>query len=201
MVRLRAESGFLLIETMVAMSVMLIALSALIVVFSTALLASSKGEQRTTASFLADAQMEAYTGMVSRDIGIDTSASVDSTYKNDAACVNAGTTCSGGISAVETGPTGATPNTCTQINTWYTTTLPCNPSRTVSSATTPASPDGGTYRVDTYIIQLASYATSPGVRTRKQVTVVVRDKSLNVLLRESKIFDCATGVVPSSTDC
>src|SRR4051794_9692877 len=191
-----------MVETLVAMSVMLIALSALVIVFTTGLITAQKGAQRTTASFLADAQMEAYTGMVSRDIGIDTSATVDTTFKSDTACANATKTCTtDGVSATLTGPTGAVPDTCTQINTWYSTTLPCNPSRTVSSATTPASPDGATYRVDTYVVYLAASTSGIGLRTRKQVTVVVRDKSLRELIREAKIFDCATGVVPGSTDC
>src|SRR5947209_4195202 len=122
-----------MIELVVAMSVMLITLSAMLVVFTTGLLTASRSEQRATASFIADAQMEAYTGMVSRDIGIDLSstktAALDSTYKSDSACANGTATCSvTGVSATETGPTGATPNSCTTINTWYSTATPCDES-------------------------------------------------------------------------
>jgi hypothetical protein len=144
--------------------------------------------------------------MTSRDIGINTGGTVDSTYTSDAACANASITktcAANGVAATETGPTGLTPHTCTQINTWYPNTLPCTPSRTVTSATTPASPDGRSYRVDTYIVQLAATTTGTLQRTRKQVTVVVRDGTVltRVLARSSSIFDCSTGVTPGSTDC
>ena len=103
----------------------------------------------------------------------------------------------------ETGPTGASPNSCATINGWYPNTLPCTPSRTVSSSTTPASPDGRSYRVDTYVTQLAATSTGTLQRTTKQVTVVVRDSSnlARVLARETSNFDCSTGVTPGSTDC
>jgi type II secretory pathway pseudopilin PulG len=205
--RLREERGFMMVELLMAITMMTIALTALIVVFTSSIFAMRLASRTTAATFIADAQMEAYRAMTSRDIGIDLTAgtvsALDSTYKNDAACANSSTstTCAtNGVSSTETGPTGGTPDTCTQINTWYPNTLPCNESRTVSSSTTPASPDGRSYRVDTYIVQLASTGT---YRSRKQVTVVVRDSSTlsRVFVREVSIFDCSTGVTPGSTDC
>jgi type II secretory pathway pseudopilin PulG len=199
------EQGFLMLEMLVAITILMIALSALLVVFTSSLFSMRHASQTTTAAFLADAQMETYRAMTSRDIGIDVSSgtvtALDSNYKNDAACVNAAKTCSvDGVAATETGPTGASPHSCTTINGWYPNTNPCTPSRTVSSSTTPASPDGHSYRVDTYVVQLAATGTQ---RARKQVTVVVRDSSSlgRSLTRESSIFDCSTGVTPSSTDC
>jgi len=191
-----------------AMTVMSIALTALVGVFSSGLIAMRRSSQQTTASFLADAQMETYRAMTSKDIGIDTTATVDSNYTNDPACANSSiskTCASNGFAATETGPTGSAPDSCTTINGWYPNTLPCNPSRTVSSSTTPASPDGRTYRVDTYIIQIAASGggSSPAQRAVKQVTVVVRDGSNlgSYLVRESSIFDCSTGATPNSSDC
>ena len=199
-----------MVELLMAMTVMAIALSALVIVFTTSLIAMRQASQATTATVLADAQMETYRAMTSRDIGIDlaagTIAALDSTYKNDAACANStiSKTCAAdGVGSTETGPTGGSPHSCTQINAWYPNTLPCTESRTVSGATTPASPDGRSYRVDTYVTQLAATVSGTIYRTRRQVTVVVRDGSqLNrAFVRETSIFDCSTGVTPSSTDC
>jgi type II secretory pathway pseudopilin PulG len=208
--RIRNDDGFLMMELLMAMVLLSVALTALVVVFTTGQLAMRKASQVTTAAMLADAQMETYRAMTSRDIGLDTSAgtvaALDTTYKNDAACANASTTttcAASGVSTTEIGPTGATPNTCASINLWYPNTLPCTPSRTVTTATTPASPDGRSYRVDTYIVLLAATTTGVLQRARKQVTVVVRDGALlgRVLARGSSIFDCSTGVTPASIDC
>lgn len=204
------ERGFLMVELLMAMTVMAIALTALVVVFTVGLLSMRSASQVTTAATLADAQMETFRAMTSRDIGIDLSAgtvsALDSTYKNDAACANTTTskTCAAnGVVATETGPTGASPHSCSTINTWYPNTSPCTPSRTVSSSTTPASPDGRSYRVDTYIIQLAATTSGTIHRASKQVTIVVRNGSTlaRVLVRETSTFDCSTGVTPGTTDC
>ena len=197
-----------MVEMLMASTILVIALMAMMAVFSSGIITIRQSAQRSTAQALADAQMETYRMMTSRDIGLNLSTAtvnaLDSTYKNDAACVNGALTCAAnGVSSVETAPTGTGTVTCistpTSVNTWYSDTLPCTPSRTVTSSTTPASPDNRSYRVDTYIVKLA--ATS-SLRARKQVTVVVRDgSSLTALVRETSIFDCSTGVTPNSTDC
>jgi type II secretory pathway pseudopilin PulG len=197
---IRNERGFLMVELLMAIVVMTIALIALLVVFSTSVVTMRRANQETTASLLADAHLETFRAMTSRDIGIDTSASVDSTYKNDPACANStiSKTCAAnGVAATEQGPTGASPHSCATINGYYPNTSPCTPSVTVTGA------DGRTYRVDTYVVQLAAVVTGTLQRSLKQVTVVVRDgASVNrVLARESSVFDCSTGVTPGSTDC
>src|SRR5579864_7188398 len=115
-----------MVELLVAMFVMTVALTALVAVFTTGILTMRRSSQLTTATFLADAQLETYSAMTSMDIGVDLSAgtvaALDSTYKNDAACANASTskTCAANtVTSTETGPTGTTPDTCTTINTWY----------------------------------------------------------------------------------
>jgi type II secretory pathway pseudopilin PulG len=204
------QHGFMMVELLMAMTVMAIALTAMVVVFTTAIFATRRASQVTTAAILADAQMETYHAMTSRDIGLDLSAgtvsALDSNYTNDAACANStiSKTCSAnGVAATETGPTGNSPHTCATINGWYPNTLPCTPSRTVSSATTPASPDGRSYRVDTFIVQLAATGGGTPQRAEKQVTVVVRDSSAlsTYLARETTIIDCSTGQTPNSNDC
>ena len=198
-----------MIELLVALIVMGIALTAFVLAFAVGIVAMKGAANTTTASFLADAQMESYRAMLSRDVGLDVSTgtvtALDTTYKNDAACANAttSTTCAAsGVATTETGPTGTVPHTCATINGWYPNTTPYVPSRLVSSTTTPASPDGGAYRIDTYIVKLA--ADTSGVtnqRATKLVTVVVRSAALRVLARETSVFDCSTGVDPNSSDC
>jgi type II secretory pathway pseudopilin PulG len=205
--RLHNNRGFLMVELLVAMFVLTVALSALVAVFCTGILTMRTASQVTTATFLADARMETYRAMTSMDIGIDLSAgtvaALDATYKNDAACANASiskTCATDGVTATETGPTGTTPDTCTTINTWYSSANPCPPTSTINSASTPASPDGRSYRIDTYIVQLAAAGTQ---RAQKQVTVVVRDSGnlSHWFVRDTSNFDCSTGVTPGSTDC
>lgn len=152
-----------MVELLTAMFVLAVALTAVIAVFLSSVLITGRSSQQTTAAFLADQQLEAYRTMVSRDIGLDlgngTVNALDSNYKNDAACANSTTnkTCaSNGVAATETGPTGVNQDSCATIDSWYPNTLPCTPSRVVGPSTTPASPDGRTYRIDTYIVQLAA---------------------------------------------
>jgi type II secretory pathway pseudopilin PulG len=200
-----------MLELLMAMIVLAIALTAMVAVFAAGFFSLRHSSQVGTAAALADAQMETFRAMTSRDIGIDlgaaTVAALDSTYKNDSACANSSiskTCATNGVSSTESGPTGASPNSCTTINAWYPNTLPCTPSRTVTSATTPVSPDGRSYRVDTYVVQLAATASGTLERARKQVTVVVRNGTQlgQVLARESSVFDCSTGLVPNNTsDC
>ena len=207
---MRHEGGFLMLELLISMTVMSVALTALVTVFSAGIVATRSASQTTSASFLADAQMETYRAMTSRDIGVDLSAgtisALDSTYKGDSGCANSATgqTCNAnGVDTTETPPTGLLADSCTQINTWYPNTLPCTPSRVVSASTTPTSPDGRSYRVDTYIVEFPASTSGTFESSRKQVTVVVRDNSnlQRVLAREVSIFDCSTGATPGSTDC
>ena len=196
-----------MMDMLIAIFMLTVALSAMLVVFSAGLITLTKNSYATTAVSLADAQMETYRMMTSRDIGLDLSTAtvnaLDSTYKSDAACANppgsTTTTCNlSGVATVETAPTGS--DTCpTTIDTWYSDTNPCVPSRTVTSSTTPASPDGHSYRIDTYIVQLAATSSR---RAEKEVTVVVRNGStLTTLARETSTFDCSTGQTPGSSQC
>lgn len=210
--RLRKEDGFMMLELLMTITIVVVALTALVGVFSSGIASMGESRDRTTATLLADAQMETYRTMVYRDIGLDLSdatvAALDSTYKGDEACANsaAGTTCtSDGVQSTESEPTGLLPNSCSTIDTWYSDTDPCVPSRTVNSTTTPASPDKRSYRVDTYVILVPAVTTGSSQEDEyKVVTVVVRNgKNLSdVLARETSNFSCATGQVPGDTsDC
>jgi type II secretory pathway pseudopilin PulG len=214
--RIRDEQGFGLIELLIAMTVMNVALMAIVAALTSGSVAVARASKVTTAATLADAQMEAYRALTSKDIGLDVSAgtlaALDATYKNDGACYDTTTAkdCTQvGVSASKalTGPTATTitPTSCATINGWFPNTLPCTPSRSVNSTTTPASPDGKSYRLDTYInlLPVGAGGATVAQRVRKQVTVVVRDAvTAKVLSRETSIFDCSTGITPLyPTDC
>jgi Tfp pilus assembly protein PilV len=183
--RLRANEGFGLVELLIAMTVLNVALLALIASFSAGALALTRASKSATAASLADAQIELYRAMTYDSIGLDTAAATDSVYTSDSACVGAG--CS---NIAPTNPSCAV-ITGTGATDWN---IPnaCNPSRSISGTTTPvASPDKLSYRVDTYIRVL----TVANQRDTKQVTVVVRDGATlsRTLARVVSVFDCSTG--------
>jgi hypothetical protein len=76
---------------------------------------------------------------------------------------------------------------------------PCVAHRAVNSTTTPASPDGKSYYVDTYIAWGSAFAQQ---RPSKQVSVVVRDAANGrELASEVTVFDCSTGTPPGAPPC
>jgi type II secretory pathway pseudopilin PulG len=173
-VRLRSEAGFGLIELLMAMVMLNVGILAIVAAFSSSQVALTRASKISTASALADSQMELFRALTYSAIALDsgTLASADNTYKCDSAlggaCPNATsgevtTTCSG----------SPLPNQCL-------------PSRTTTGA------DRKSYRVDTYI----TTTTPTNGRAVKLVTVVVRDgKSLSArpLARVSSTFDQSTG--------
>jgi type II secretory pathway pseudopilin PulG len=180
--RLRCERGFGLIELLMAMTMLNIGILALVAAFNSGAFALRKSGLASTASALADQQMELYRLNTYPTIFLDTTAEatarLDSTYNCDIAlngCAGGGTTQSTGTCTTLTGETGSPPPRC-------------NPSRTVLG------PDRHRYRVDTYIV--TQYPTGSGTsRQNKLVTVVVRDGNNlgTVLAREPSTFDAATG--------
>jgi hypothetical protein len=71
----------------------------------------------------------------------------------------------------------------------------CVPTQTINASSTPPSPDGRSYRIDTFITTHTPTAAgwSDG-RPLKRVTVVVRRSSpLKTLFRVSSNFDQSTG--------
>lgn len=202
----------MMVELLMAITVMAIALTALVAVFSSGIISMGKSSGKSTATLLADAQMETFRAMVFRDIGLDLSdttvAGLDSTYTGDGACANAETDQTCAVDEAQntlTEPTGSFPTSCDQLDDWYPNTLPCEPSRVVDSTTTPASPDTHSYRIDTYVALAPAVTTGNAQRQAyKQVTIVVRDgKTLSlVLARETSNFVCAAATVPGDTaDC
>jgi type II secretory pathway pseudopilin PulG len=163
----RDEAGFGLIELIIAMTVLNVGILATIAALNSGAIALQRASKLSTATAIADEQMELYRAIKFDAIFLDTTelaADDDATYTEDA-----------GYSA--TMVTGA----CASV-------LPeCDPVRTI-----PSGPDGRVYRVDTYIISEAPTASS---REVKVVTVVIRDGNdlSKALVRTQSTFDESTG--------
>lgn len=172
--RLRSEAGFGLIELLMAMVMLNIGILAIVAAFNSSMFALNRASKISTASALADSQMELYRALTYNAIALDATSlgSVDSTYKCDAAL---GSSCPNSTSGEITTTCSGSP-------------LPneCIPSRTATGA------DRKSYRVDTYI----TTTTPTNGRALKLVTVVVRDGrnlSGRPLARVGSTFDQSTG--------
>jgi type II secretory pathway pseudopilin PulG len=165
--RLRSEGGFGLVELLIALVMLNIGLLAIVASFSSGIVSLNRASRITTASVIADQQMELYRALTHASIRLDTTAvaNTDAKYQNDP--VLGGST-AGLVTAICSGPPDE-----------------CNPSRKVVGA------DRKDYRLDTYITQF----TPTGGRAVKKVTVVVRDwNNLAVsFARQASTFDQSTG--------
>jgi Tfp pilus assembly protein PilV len=175
---LRQEAGFGLIELLMAMTILNIGILAVVAAFNSGIVSARRSGMISTASVLADKQIELYRALTYDAISLDASSIPGTTpYTSDPAWSS------------------------TQVTASCTTPLPaqCNASRTIDATTTPASPDRHKYRVDTYIVNDHPAATS---RTLRKVTVVVRDGAnlAKVLARETSTFDCSTAL-PYAPGC
>jgi prepilin-type N-terminal cleavage/methylation domain-containing protein len=173
--RARAEAGFGLVELLIAMTVLAVALLALVAAFSSGALTLQRASQTSTASALANQQMELYRGLKYCSIRLDDGSLPGPTlYASDAAY--------SASQVLDTATCGGSTPTCTAVA-WPD---PCDASQDVTG------PDNRPYRVDTYIVP----ETPTGGRELKKVTVVVRDsESLTVagLVRTSSKFDQISG--------
>jgi len=172
-VRLRSEEGFGLIELLMAMVMLNIGILAVVAAFNSSMLSLNRASQISTASTLADAQLELYRAITYTAIGLNSTSlsSVDNTYKCDAAL---GASCPNSTSGEVTATCTGVPNEC-------------NPSRVVTGA------DRKSYRIDSYI----TTSTLTGGRAIKVVTVVVRNAnalSARPFARISSTFDQSTGL-------
>jgi type II secretory pathway pseudopilin PulG len=175
--RLRREDGFGLVELIFAIIVLNIVLLALFATFNAGSLALRRANEKSTAEVIGDRQLELYRAQLYPKIGLYSgSLPGDATHQADAANAQA--------QYADDATTGCTASA-----------VECKPTQTLTSATTPASPDGKTYRVDTYVSQLSGADAPTGGRTIKQVTVVVRRADDRVLTRLTSNFDQATGCV------
>lgn len=173
--RARAEAGFGLVELLIAMTVLAVALLALVAAFSSGALTLQRASQTSTASALANQQMELYRGLKYCSIRLDDGSLPGPTlYASDAAY--------SASQVLDTATCGGSTQTCTAVA-WPD---PCDASQDVTG------PDNRPYRVDTYIV----HETPTGGRELKKVTVVVRDRetlTVTGLVRTSSKFDQISG--------
>ena len=169
--RLRTrEDGFGLIELLVSMTILNIAILALMTSFNSGAMAIKSASRSATASVVADRQMELYRGSRYTQIGLVsslvTTANTDPLY-----------------SANWPAGTPVTDASCTD-----TAKPECQPSPTPAKG-----PDGRVYRIDTYIV-LTNFGNSQ-MRPVKQVLVIVRngDNPNQVLVRQTSTFDESLG--------
>ncbi|MGH3066286.1 MAG: type IV pilus modification PilV family protein [Gaiellaceae bacterium] len=151
--RLRGQEGFALIEMLIAIVVINVGLLAILLALQSGMITLRTSAERSTASAVADRQIERYRALAFAAIYLDATlaapAATDSTYETDTAYSASQVT-----------------QTCTPLS------AACTPSQTVTG------PDGRSYRVDTYIV----WATPVGGAAVKQVTVVVRKSGTTAVL-------------------
>jgi Tfp pilus assembly protein PilV len=177
--RAREESGFGLLELLMAMVMLNVGILAVVAAFSSGNAALARASRVSTATALADKQMEIYRGADYDNIAFTTtewnSAIADSVYTGDsvfqANMVNP-TPPKALVNTVATCPTGVA-------------TQACDPSFVVTGA------DHRSYRVDTYLY----YDTPDYGNQLKTITVVIRDGTVTskTYARVSSTFDPSTG--------
>jgi type II secretory pathway pseudopilin PulG len=176
--RAREESGFGLLELLMAMVMLNVGILAIVAAFSSGNGALARAARISTASALANKQIEAYRGLIYDNIIFTTTewtgALADSSYKADTAYQQ------NMLSPVSPKALVATVTNCpTNVP-----TTACDPSYTTTGA------DHRSYRVDTYL-----YYDQPGGGAQlKTVTVVVRPATdtSRVYARVSSTFDSST---------
>lgn len=176
------EQGFGLVELVISMAILAVGLMALVAAFSSAAFGVARATHVTSAAGVADSQMETYRLLTYDWLGLDTAAATDATYKADVACIGGGTC-----------QNFAAPSNGCASGGVVLTNFPnaCMPTRTATGA------DGKSYRIDTYITQLA--AVTGAERVRKQITVVVRGGTpYRVLTRQAAVVDCSTAALGST---
>jgi Tfp pilus assembly protein PilV len=172
--RLRNDSGFGLIELLIAMVVLNIGLLALVASFNSGIVTLQRASRVTTAAVLADKQMELYRAISWANIRLETAqaAAADAEvtpYRSDAG---------------RQYPAALVTDTCSPL------VAECTPRQTVTGA------DNRPYRVDTYIVsEIPNQGGSNEGRAVKKVTVVVRDGNNlgTVYARQVSTFDQSVG--------
>ena len=166
--RARDQGGFGLIELLIAMTILNVALLAIVASFTAGSVTLARAARVSTAAALAASQLEGYRALAYDDITLQTSTvPTTAPYTTDPAY--AGTR----VEAAACPPAASAND--------------CDATRTATGA------DGRSYRLDTFIV----YVTEPSSgRQMKRVTAVVRDPA-NVtgrpLARHATTFDRSSG--------
>jgi type II secretory pathway pseudopilin PulG len=172
--RARDESGFGMLELLMAMVMLNVGILALITAFQSGAFALKRAGKVSTAAAIADIQMERYRGYKYCSISFApadaTAAVADATYASETALI------------------ANTPLTPATDDTACTSSTPPAASQPIQTIT---GPDKNNYRVDTYIFTDSVNAARP----LKRVTIIVRDANNGIgqaLARVASTFDKAT---------
>ena len=180
--RAAGESGFGLVELLIATTMLTVAIGALVTSFAFSAVSLRRAGQKGTALTLADTQMELYRTRSFTGVRIDgTLIPSSSTYVSahtleDSTIPPSTNQALAGQNGDDTCSTTDEPNAC-------------KPVQNVTG------PDGNPYRIDTYVNYVnndstLSIRTPASGLTLKRVTVVVRDGDTGTILaRESSAFE------------
>jgi len=196
--RLRDESGFGMLELLIALVILNVGLFALIGAFNAANVAVGRAGTVSSATAVADKQMEMYRALRNCALYLDATSfptkNTGSLYQSDTAAYNNvaffDKSQATGTQALAQWATSSTTDTA---NTPWQTQIPtsCAPSAGVTSAiqTGVVGPDKHKFDVYTYMPLLQP----SGGQWVKQVTIVVRDSATSkILARETSVFDPLT---------
>lgn len=176
-----------MLELLMAMVLLNVGILALVASLQSGTVALRRAGKVSTASVLADTQMEQYRGLkycsIEFDSGEWTTAKATATYTADAAYPGAGAT----VAASCTSPGTAQIPPLATCATPIASHPECRPIQSVTG------PDNHRYRIDTYLVY--DTTTSPASRSFVKVTVVARDADNlgGSLARETSTFDQSTG--------
>lgn len=153
MTRARGQQGFALIEMLAAIVIINIGLLGILLALNSGMVTLRRSAESSTASAVADRQVERYRALAFASIFLDTTslAATDSTYQSDSA-----------YSASQVS------QTCSPL------VAACAPSQTVTG------PDGRSYRVDTYVVWTTP---TGGSAVKQVTVVVRKPASPTVLAR------------------
>jgi hypothetical protein len=175
--RLRAETGSMLVELLIAMTFLVVAIGGVLSVYSSSLMTLRHSSMEGNALTLADKQLELYNTLPNASVQLD-AGSIPNGSDPYVTAHSSDATIPSSTGQV----TGASGASCTAV----TTPQPACATQTVNG------PDGRSYRVDTYIVSVnpnSGYTT----RTVKAVTVVVRSLDGGVVggikARSSSAYD------------
>jgi len=196
--RLRDESGFGMLELLIALVVLNVGLFALIGAFNAASVAVGRAGNVSSATAVADKQMEMYRALRNCAIYLDPTTfpvkNSGSLYQSDTAAYNnvAFFDKSQSASAQALMPWSTTATDATANAPWNNsipTACPTSPGVTNAIQTGVFGPDRHKFDVYTYMILIQP----AGGYYVKQVTIVVRDSaSSKILARETSLFDSLT---------
>jgi Tfp pilus assembly protein PilV len=174
--RLKSEEGLGLIELLAAMVVLSIALLALLAGYGSAVASLRAASTKTTASALANAQLELYRSLPYASIGLDATAvasaeSSDSLYSSDHTALDDPNALTAGVN-VTIASCGSTPQ--------------CTPVQTITAA------NHQSFRLESFVRDVQDQNSSSITWTERVVTVIVRDPSRSgtpIILEVSSAFD------------